>query len=90
MPVPSPSLPVPPTSLAVGSNRPMSPGNRVSPSPKGDKASFQPASSFGLNIALGMWSPLGNMTGSGLHDGEGAAKTQSNGNHGSVRIFGRF
>ncbi|CAB4040196.1 Hypothetical predicted protein, partial [Paramuricea clavata] len=81
---PSPTLPVPPTSLAVGSNRPLSPGNRVSPSPNGDKASFQPSSSFGLNIALGVWSPLGNMAGNGHHDSGGGVKPQSNGTGNSI------
>ena len=75
----SPTLPVPPTSLAVGSNRPLSPGNRVSPSPNGEKPSFQPPSGFGLNIALGVWSPLGNMNGNGHHDSGGVVKPQSNG-----------
>ena len=78
---PTSSLPIPPTSLAVGSNRPLSPGTRVSPSPNGDK-SFQPSPSFGINIGLGVWSPLGNMPGNGHHDsgGGGNAKPHSNGN----------
>ena len=84
---PNASLPIPPTSLAVGSNRPLSPGNRVSPSPNGDKPSFQQPSSFGLNIALGVWSPLGNIAANGHHEpgGAGPVKPQSNGN-GNVRI----
>ncbi|XP_028394633.1 protein SMG7-like [Dendronephthya gigantea] len=77
------SLPVPPTSLAVGSNRPLSPGNRVSPSPNGDKA-FKPPSGFGLNIALGVWSPLGNITGNGHHDSGGGVKPQTNGTGNSI------
>lgn len=67
--IPNVSLPIPPTSLAVGSNRPLSPGHRVSPSPSVEK--FQPPSSFGLNFTLGSWSPLGNMTSNGHHDNGG-------------------
>ncbi|XP_046845493.1 protein SMG7-like [Xenia sp. Carnegie-2017] len=80
--IPNVSLPIPPTSLAVGSNRPLSPGHRASPSPSVEK--FQPPSSFGLNFTLGSWSPLGNMTSNGHHDnggnGTGGGKSLSNGN----------
>ena len=83
---PAQSLPVPPASLAVGSNRPLSPGNRITSSPNGEKPKqFPTPSSFGINIGPGVWSPLANAAGNAHPEPAGGGKTQASGN-GSVCI----